>query len=328
MYEFLSTLRTTLSNYSFDLPTSVFTTNNNQIYLTKSQIDILNKFSNYYPSSIIRDVTVTKLVNDISLQGQIFKKLTTSSIRTSADLSKSMYFIIDKLDKTKFEDLLVTDHNSVKINNDIRIWVDSEVLLSEVMKRCDQTRSEYTNITNSLNTIQHLLQERKTAIINEEKKLVQNDRLQNHGATKGALAGLGLGTAIAIPLSLFISPFDGGITLISTTLMGGIIGAVYHEKDHDDVLSDKKQAKTLLLKEDQKYIDSVVVDVKEIRKSVGVFENYWLNQFNLIGDSKNLIINKKNNIINDKFSTHSILKSWIQARKYFDDYQQTVTNLQ
>ncbi|CAH1765934.1 5744_t:CDS:1 [Entrophospora sp. SA101] len=307
MYEFLSTLRTTFSNY-YD--------NSNTIYLTKSQIDILNNKFSYYPSSIIRDVIVTKLVSDISLQGQLFKKLTISSIGTSANLSNTMYFIINKLNESKTEDLLINSAKN-KNNDDIRIWVDSELMLSEVMMKCDQMKSEYADITKNLNTIQRLLQERKTGIIEEEKKLARKIKeSQYRGIKSGFLKGLGLGTVTAIPIYIYISPFDCGIIWITTVVMGVVLGATLNEK------RDKKQEKALLLKEDLKHIDSIVVDVKEIKKSVGVFENYWLNQFNLVGDSRNSIIaNITNNNNKNNYDKFSILKSWIQAKKDFDDYQ-------
>ncbi len=276
MNEFLSTLQTTLSNYSFNL-TALSTSTKNEIYLTKKQKDILNKFSSY-PSSKIKDVIVTKLVYEISIQGQLFKKLTTSSLGISTNLTKSMNFIINKFEKSKIEDLLNN-------NDDIRIWIDSEVLLSEVMKKCNQMKNEYSDITNNLNKIQDSLQERK-----------------------------------------IMTHIDSFITLISTVFAGRILGALY-EKNDDKQTSDKIRAINLLSKEDQKYINSVIVDIKEIRKSVGLFENYWLNQFNSIDNTRSLIVT---NIINNKdykFSIHSILKSWIQAKKYFENYQATVDNL-
>ncbi|CAG8553889.1 3713_t:CDS:2 [Scutellospora calospora] len=265
----------------------------------------IERFANY-PASTIKDEILSRLVNDIGIQGRTFQTLTKACSLQCSNLIKLTTQIIvnfEKLNLNRSEFIVNFEKLNLYNSEFVSYSTKSELTMSKILKECDLIRRGYKDISLNLNRISDDFQTHKSYL--EKEKYVLEQEVSN---------------------IQYRSKYEK-LSLISMIATGGILGWYYGRKLSLNLSQEKilKENEIIRLKKSTDYIENVMNDVKFFDDKVGLFEIFWARQIDHISVTQQFISNaNKGNVEVNDFNMQSLLASWIHAKTTLVNYQANV----
>ncbi|CAB4402770.1 unnamed protein product [Rhizophagus irregularis] len=302
-------------------------TNPNFTYPTNLELNglesTLKRFANY-PESKIKDEIISKLVEEIGLQGRTFHLLTKASLtQCQGTFSSSTSNIIQLLENFKTKEL---------------VNIKPDLMISELVKEFDLIKSGYKDISNTLQKISKEFQSHKSFLNNEQNSLNQSIlnlkysiRQEKLNSIKtGIIFGFGIGSLSNFTTVIILPKFDCGLTLFTSMFTGGLLGWYFGNKlsfkFKQEVLIKENQLDNLI--QNSQYIDKVMDNIKLFKDGVNLFETFWSRHHYHMISTQNFIHNaRKGTAQISNFNIKSILISWERAKVSLDNYEMTVDSI-